>query len=61
MAVKEAGFYPIIVVTDKCHIYDFLKGYRKLKHVYAHFETKFVPYGEGSCSCEPEQDRKISF
>lgn len=47
MAVKEAGFYPKIVVTDKCHIYDFLRGYRKLKHVYAHFETKFVPYGKG--------------
>ena len=47
MAVKEAEFYPKIVVTDKCHIYDFLRGYRKLKHVYAHFENKFVPYGKG--------------
>jgi len=47
MAVKEAEFYPKIVVTDKCHIYDFLRGYRKLKHVHAHFETKFVPYGKG--------------
>ena len=47
MAVKEAGFHPKIVVTDKYHIYDFLKGYRKLKHVHTHFETKFVPYGKG--------------
>ena len=37
MAVMEAGFYPEIVVTDKCHIYDFLRGYRKLRHVHAHF------------------------
>lgn len=47
MAVKEAGFYPSIVATDKYHIHDFLRGYRRLKHIHAHFETKFVPYGRG--------------
>ena len=44
---SNAEFYPKIVVTDKCHIYDFLRGYRKLKHIRAHFETKLVPYGRG--------------
>ena len=42
--VEEAGFYPRIISTDKCHIYDVLRKYRKIKHVHAHFETKFIPY-----------------
>ena len=44
MAVEEAGFYPRIISTDKCHIYDVLRKYRKIKHIHAHFETKFIPY-----------------
>jgi len=41
---KEAGFYPRIISTDKCHIYDVLRKYRKIRHIHAHFETKFIPY-----------------
>lgn len=44
IAVEEAGFYPRIISTDKCHIYDVLRKYRKIKHIHAHFETKFIPY-----------------
>jgi transposase-like protein len=44
MAVEEAGFYPKFISTDKCHIYDALRKYRKIKHIHAHFETKFIPY-----------------
>lgn len=46
MAVETAGFYPAIVSTDKCMIYHALKRYRKIRHVHAHFETKFIPYKE---------------
>jgi len=47
MAIKEAGFYPSIVSTDKCMIYNTLRRYRKMRHVHAHFETKFIPYDNG--------------
>jgi len=48
MAVGETGFYPRIVSTDKCHIYDALRKYRgKIKHVHAHFETKLISYEKG--------------
>jgi len=46
MAVETAGFYPAIVSTDKCMIYYALRRYRKMRHVHAHFETKFIPYKE---------------
>ena len=46
MAIKEADFYPVIVSTDKCMIYHALRRYRKIRHVHAHFETKFIPYKE---------------
>lgn len=47
MAIDEAGFYPAIISTDKCKIYDMLRRYRKTRHVHAHFETKFIPHGDG--------------
>lgn len=47
MAIDEAGFYPAIISTDKCKIYDTLRRYRKTRHIHAHFETKFVPYDNG--------------
>ena len=47
MAIDEAGFYPAIISTDKCKIYDMLRRYRKTRHVHAHFETKFVPHRDG--------------
>ena len=48
MAIDEAGFYPAIISTDKCHIYDVLRKYRrKIRHVHAHFQTKLIPYGSG--------------
>jgi len=47
MALEETRFYPRIVSTDKCHIYDTLRRYKgKFRHVHAHFETKFVSYKE---------------
>ena len=47
-AFKETGFYPRIVSTDKCHIYDALRRYKgKFRHVHAHFETKFISYEDG--------------
>ena len=47
MAIDEAGFYPAIISTDKCKIYDMLRKYRKTRHVHAHFQTKLIPYGDG--------------
>lgn len=47
MAIDEAGFYPAIISTDKCKIYDTLRRYRKTRHIHAHFETKFIPYDNG--------------
>ena len=47
MAIDEAGFYPAIISTDKCKIYDMLRRYRKTRHVHAHFQTKLIPYGSG--------------
>ena len=47
MAIDEAGFYPAIISTDKCKIYDVLRRYRKTRHVHAHFQTKLIPYGDG--------------
>ena len=47
MAIDEAGFYPAIISTDKCKIYDMLRRYRKTRHVHAHFQTKLTPYGSG--------------
>ena len=47
MAIDEAGFYPAIISTDKCKIYDMLRRYRKTKHVHAHFQTKFIPHDDG--------------
>lgn len=47
MAIDEAGFYPRIISTDKCKIYDVLRRYRKTRHVHAHFQTKLIPHGEG--------------
>ncbi|HID60705.1 MAG TPA: DDE domain-containing protein [Hadesarchaea archaeon] len=48
-AKKEAGFSPDIVVSDKYNAYD--RGVnvlgRRAKHVRAHFEGKFIPYGKG--------------
>lgn len=48
-AKEEAGFSPDIVVTDDCPIYD--RGVnvlgRRTRHVRAHFEGKFIPYGKG--------------
>ena len=46
IAVDEAGFYPRIISTDKCHIYDTLRKYRKIIHILVHFETKFIPYNK---------------
>ena len=43
----KAGFYPAIISTDKCKIYDMLRKYRMIKHVHAHFQTKLIPYGSG--------------
>ncbi|MEF8847727.1 MAG: DDE-type integrase/transposase/recombinase [Candidatus Thermoplasmatota archaeon] len=50
MAVEKTGFYPDIVSTDKCKIYDSLRRYRKTRHVHTHFETKIVPRGKGVMS-----------
>lgn len=47
MAIDEARFYPVIISTDKCKIYDTLRRYRKTRHIHAHFETKFIPYDNG--------------
>ncbi|MGC9385238.1 MAG: DDE-type integrase/transposase/recombinase [Kosmotogaceae bacterium] len=47
MAIDEAGFYPAIISTDKCRIYDTLRRYRKSRHVHAHFQTKFIPHNGG--------------
>lgn len=48
MAFRETGFYPRVVSTDKCHIYDALRRYKgKFRHIHAHFETKFIPYEKG--------------
>ena len=47
MAINETGFYPKIISTDKCKIYDTLRRYRMAKHVHAHFQTKFIPYEDG--------------
>ena len=47
IAVEEAGFYPRIISTDKCHIYDVLRKYRRIKHIHAHFQTKLIPYNDG--------------
>jgi transposase-like protein len=48
-AKGEAGFSPDIIVTDDCPIYD--RGVnvlgRRTRHVRAHFEGKFIPYGKG--------------
>jgi len=48
-AKEDAGFSPDIVVTDDCPIYD--RGVnvlgRRTRHVRAHFEGKFIPYGKG--------------
>ena len=44
MAVEETGFYPKILSTDKCMIYNAMRKYRKVRHVYAHFETKQIPH-----------------
>jgi len=48
-AKEEAGFSPDIVVTDKYNAYD--RGVnvlgRRTRHVRAHFEGKFIPYGKG--------------
>lgn len=45
----EAGFSPDIVVSDNYHAYD--RGVnilgRRTKHIRAHFEGKFIPYGKG--------------
>lgn len=48
MAIDEAGFYPKIISTDKCKIYDTLRRYRMTRHVHAHFQTKFIPFEEGT-------------
>ena len=45
MAIDETGFYPAIISTDKCKIYNVLRRYRKTRHVHAHFQTKLIPYG----------------
>jgi len=47
MAIDEAGFYPAIISTDKCKIYDMLRRYRKTRHVHAHFQSKFIPHKDG--------------
>jgi transposase-like protein len=47
MAIDEAGFYPDILSTDKCKIYDTLRRYRMTRHVHAHFQTKFIPHENG--------------
>jgi transposase-like protein len=47
MAVEKTGFYPEIVSTDKCRIYNILRRYRKTRHVHSHFETKIVPRDKG--------------
>ncbi|MGQ9788302.1 MAG: DDE-type integrase/transposase/recombinase [Candidatus Hadarchaeaceae archaeon] len=48
-AKEAAGFSPDFVVSDDCPIYD--RGVnvlgRRTKHVRAHFEGKFIPYGKG--------------
>jgi len=48
-AKEEAGFSPDIVVSDKYNAYD--RGVnvlgRRTRHVRAHFEGKFIPYGKG--------------
>ena len=47
MAIDEAGFYPAIISTDKCKIYDTLRKYRMTRHIHAHFQTKFIPHNDG--------------
>jgi len=49
-AKKEAGFSPDIIVSDKYNAYD--RGVnvlgRRTRHVCAHFEGKWIPYGKGA-------------
>jgi len=49
-AKEEAGFSPDIVVSDKYNAYD--RGVnvlgRQTRHVRAHFEGKWIPYGKGA-------------
>lgn len=49
-AREEAGFSPDIIVSDKYNAYD--RGVnvlgRRTRHVRAHFEGKWIPYGKGA-------------